>query len=58
MLVEYSRMAENYRLKNEKQADFELIKNEIAKRDFIKFNFTTRSKQDITGDKSNLYKRY
>jgi len=27
MLVEYSRMAENYRLKNEKQADFELIKN-------------------------------
>lgn len=58
MLVEYSRMAENYRLKNEKQADFELIKNEIAKRDFTKFNFTTRSKQDITGDKSNLYKRY
>jgi hypothetical protein len=51
-------MAENYRLKNEKQADFELIKNEIAKRDFTKFNFTTRSKQDITGDKSNLYKRY
>lgn len=58
MLVEYSRMAENYRLKNEKQADFELIKNQIAKRDFTKFNFTTRSKQDITGDKSNLYHRY
>lgn len=58
MLVEYSRMAENYRLKNEKQADFELIKNQIARRDFTKLNFATRSKQDITGDKSNIYHRY
>lgn len=58
MLVEYSRMAENYKLKNDKEADFELLSEQLARRDVTTFNVSTMSKQTVTGDKSNMYQRY
>ena len=58
ILVEYSRMAENYRLKQNKQADFELFAAQLANRDFEDVSILTRSKSEKKGIMSNKYKMY
>ena len=58
MLTEYSRMAENYRVRLDKQADFELFSSQLGSRSFIHQNYGIRSKKDVKGTDSNFYKKY
>lgn len=58
LLTEYSRMAENYRIKNEKKSDFEILNEQIAKKKFIKYDSQTLTKQEVSGKESNIYRRY
>lgn len=58
IIVEYARMAENYKQKQAKQADFELFAAQLANRDFEDVSILTKSRSRKKGINTNKYKMY
>lgn len=57
MLTEYSRMAENYRLKNENASTFEVLGEQMGQRRVTIRNRFTGSQQKIEGKRTRLYQK-
>lgn len=55
LLTEYAKMAENYRIKNEKIADFEVLTQQMASRTFEVSHPWKRTTSEKRGDTTNSY---
>lgn len=57
LLTEYSKMAENYRIKNQRVADFEVLAEQMANRTFVVPNMFRRTLKEKKGNTTNTYQK-
>jgi hypothetical protein len=58
MLTEYSKMAENYRLKNERISKYEVLAEQMANRTFTIPDIFRHTISERKGDTTNTYKKF